>query len=99
MPDQTPVLSCNICQHAGEDLASERSEVRSNVRAFANERFRAWRCKHCASIHAQDDVDLAYYYSNYPFHALPLDFGIRILYSNLLNRMRAAGLRPEHTIL
>ena len=48
--------------------------MRSNVRVFRNDEFAIWRCKNCGSIHARDEVDLAYYYAKYPFHDLPLDW-------------------------
>jgi SAM-dependent methyltransferase len=93
------VLSCNICRAEGENLAIEEAQIRSNVRAFAEERFRVWRCRACGSIHARDEVDLARYYARYPFHDLPIDWRLRLMYENQLLRLKRAGLRREHTIL
>lgn len=93
------MLSCNICHAQGDDIALEEAAIRSNIRAFAAERFRVWRCKQCGSIHARDEVDLAHYYARYPFHDLPEDWRTRALHESQLRRLRQAGLRPEHTIL
>jgi 2-polyprenyl-3-methyl-5-hydroxy-6-metoxy-1,4-benzoquinol methylase len=78
---------------------AESAEVSCNVRAFAGERFRLWRCACCRSIHATDEVELDRYYANYPFLQLPLDWRLRAAYEQQLRRLRAAGLRPEHRLL
>lgn len=94
-------MRCCICgQPCGPDV--ERGQVRSNVRKFARELFALWRCPHCLSIHAQDEVDLAHYYADYPFHKLKdnkADVLLRAMYRNLLARVRAAGVGPEHSVL
>ena len=69
------------------------------MRVFRNEEFAIWRCKNCGSIHARDEVDLAYYYAKYPFHDLPLDWRLYVMYRNLLSRLQRAGLKPSHKIL
>jgi SAM-dependent methyltransferase len=91
--------TCLACGERGTDLASEVGRVRSNVRAFLAESFALWRCRLCASIHAQDEVDLDHYYSRYPFHSMPDDWRLRALYENQLRRLRSVGVRPEHRIL
>jgi 2-polyprenyl-3-methyl-5-hydroxy-6-metoxy-1,4-benzoquinol methylase len=90
---------CNICQSEESDVAAEETWVRSNVRAFAEERFAVWRCKTCGSIHARDEVDLGHYYARYPFHDVPTDFRARAAYDNFLRRLRRAGLSRDHRIL
>jgi 2-polyprenyl-3-methyl-5-hydroxy-6-metoxy-1,4-benzoquinol methylase len=98
-------MRCNICEQAsGDDV--EQAAVRSNVRKFAQEKFVVWRCPHCASLHARDEVDLAHYYAEYPFHKLQevrkdakADVMVRAIYRNLLSRLRAAGLRQDHALL
>jgi 2-polyprenyl-3-methyl-5-hydroxy-6-metoxy-1,4-benzoquinol methylase len=94
-------MRCCICaQESGPDV--ERGEVRSNVRRFSSERFALWRCPHCLSLHARDEVDLAHYYADYPFHKLKdseVDLLLRAMYRNLLSRLRAAGIGPEHSLL
>src|SRR6266567_60264 len=62
------MLRCNICNNTS--TPAEEASVRSNVRKFRGEQFRIWRCPTCASVHARDDVDLAHYYRDYPFHAI-----------------------------
>lgn len=93
MSDRT----CAVCGAIG--LPAERAWVTSNVRAFQAESFEIWRCGTCRSIHAAADVDLAHYYSKYPFHAGKLDGFSRAIYRNQLSRLVAAGLRPEHRIV
>jgi len=92
-------VACAACG-AEQDLAlAEQAAVRSNVRAFREQSFAVWRCAQCLSIHARDEVDLAHYYRSYPFHALPDDFRLRILYDQQLRRLRRAGVGPQHRIL
>jgi 2-polyprenyl-3-methyl-5-hydroxy-6-metoxy-1,4-benzoquinol methylase len=95
----TTALHCNVCL---KDVTGdvERTEVRSNVRRFAKERFGVWRCPHCKSIHAADDVDLGYYYSHYPFHGgTELDWAERAIYRNMTKRLERCGLQKHHAIL
>ena len=73
--------------------------MHSNVRAFHEESFEVWRCSACATIHARDDVDLAHYYAAYPFHDLPVDWRLRLLYDNQLARLTRAGLQPGQRVL
>jgi 2-polyprenyl-3-methyl-5-hydroxy-6-metoxy-1,4-benzoquinol methylase len=73
--------------------------VRSNVRAFRDRKFAIWRCGHCRSLHARDEVDLDEYYAGYPFFSLRVDARLRVLYDNQLDRLRRAGVRHEHEIL
>ena len=98
-------MRCNICdRECGEDV--EQAAVRSNVRKFAHEKFVVWRCPHCLSLHARDEVDLAHYYAHYPLHKLQevrqdakADFMVRAIYRNLLSRLRAAGVQKDHALL
>ncbi len=77
----------------------ESARVRSNVRCFSKEAFAVWRCPHCRSIHARDQVDLAFYYANYPIHH-PKPSRIATLHRDrLLRRLVRAGLLPKHAVL
>jgi 2-polyprenyl-3-methyl-5-hydroxy-6-metoxy-1,4-benzoquinol methylase len=92
---------CIVCGRDAEGEV-ERAEVRSNVRRFAGERFAIWRCPHCRSIHARDEVDLARYYAEYPFHKLAdteVDWMLTAMYDNAVARLRRAGLTPEQSVL
>jgi SAM-dependent methyltransferase len=91
--------TCVACAERGVGLAVERGQVRSNVRAFRDACFRVWRCRACASIHAEDEVDLEHYYERYPFFSLPDDWRLRALYDNLIRRLRRAGVGPDQRIL
>ncbi|MFI5306116.1 MAG: class I SAM-dependent methyltransferase [Polyangiales bacterium] len=94
-------MRCNVCgQESGPDV--EQGSVRSNVRMFAAEQFTVWRCPHCLSIHARDEVDLAHYYADYPFHKLKdvkVDWMLAAMYGKLLSRLRAAGITAESSVL
>lgn len=93
-------MHCNVC---GQDSSEvEEARVRSNVRKFASETFAVWRCPHCRSIHAKDEVDLARYYGDYPFHKLKdvkADWMLSAMYGNLLSRLRAAGVSTSSRVL
>lgn len=92
-------LHCNIC-FADVTGDVERSSARSNVRRFAQEHFTVWRCPKCKSIHAQDEVDLDYYYAAYPFHGgTELDWAERAVYRNMTRRLERNGLQKDHKIL
>jgi 2-polyprenyl-3-methyl-5-hydroxy-6-metoxy-1,4-benzoquinol methylase len=91
-------LSCVVCGADAPEV-KERAEVRSNVRAFRDETFAYWRCGRCSSIHARDEVDLAHYYSRYPFHALAMDWRLRAMYSRQAARLVAAGVKRSDRIL
>lgn len=93
-------MQCNICgAQAGADV--EIANVRSNVRRWSSEQFAVWRCASCQSLHARDDVDLAYYYSDYPFHKLKdsQSWMLQAMYRKQLSRLRAAGIGPNDTLL
>jgi SAM-dependent methyltransferase len=77
----------------------EQASVPSNVRVFSSEKFAYWRCRHCGSIHARDEVDLAHYYLRYPFHDLPSDWRFNAMHTRQLARLRRAGLERSHKIL
>jgi len=94
-----PGRTCVVCARETPEASLEQARVRSNVRVFRAEKFAIWRCSSCRSIHAQDEVDLPSYYAKYPFHDLPLDWRLAVMYRNLLGRLRRAGLERSHRIL
>ena len=94
-------MHCSVCD-ATTSGEVEEARVRSNVRKFAHETFAVWRCPSCLSIHARDEVDLAHYYSDYPFHKLSettVDWMLQAMYGNLLSRLRAAGVTENTRLL
>lgn len=90
---------CIVCGRSSAESSVEEASVRSNVRVFRTETFALWRCPGCSTLHARDEVDLAHYYAQYPFHDLPIDWRIRAMYGNFRKRLERAGLRREHRIL
>jgi 2-polyprenyl-3-methyl-5-hydroxy-6-metoxy-1,4-benzoquinol methylase len=97
-----PMPRCNICNKTSSSSVEE-ALVRSNVRKFRDEKFRIWRCPECHSVHAADEVDLAHYYREYPFHNIgeagDSDWMLQAMYRKQWKRLRAAGLKPEHAVL
>jgi 2-polyprenyl-3-methyl-5-hydroxy-6-metoxy-1,4-benzoquinol methylase len=89
---------CVVCG-AERSATCETARVRSNVRAFKNQRFEIWRCASCRSLHAADEVDLDHYYRGYPVFAADLDWRLDVVYGGMLKRLLAAGVQKEHRIL
>jgi 2-polyprenyl-3-methyl-5-hydroxy-6-metoxy-1,4-benzoquinol methylase len=89
---------CVVCR-ARRTLGAEHALVRSNVRRFTSERFAVWRCGSCASIHADQEIDLAPYYRAYPMHSVDLDWRARAAYRVQLRRLVSAGFRRDHSLL
>ena len=94
---QPPTRFCVLCRQPQQVV--EQNRIRSNVRRFRGETFAVWRCAGCSSLHARDDVDLDHYYSGYPIFTAQLDWRLRVVYDNMLARLRRAGVRPEHRVL
>lgn len=97
-------LVCNICDHvtARDGQGVKRARVRSNVRRFSDETFEVWQCPECGSLHAAEEVDLAHYYADYPFHKLgdaDADWMLRAMYNNLLRRLREHGFDEAKSLL
>jgi 2-polyprenyl-3-methyl-5-hydroxy-6-metoxy-1,4-benzoquinol methylase len=93
------ILACVVCGHETPPGTVEQASVPSNVRRFSNEEFIYWRCRHCQSIHARDEVDLPHYYARYPFHDLPNDWRFNAMHTRQLARLQRAGLERSHKIL
>lgn len=92
--------TCNVCESATEVAGLEEASVRSNVTAFRSEQFCYWRCAHCRSLHARDEVDLGHYYAGYPLHDIrDNDVAVRIVYQSQLARLVRAGLTRDHAII
>jgi 2-polyprenyl-3-methyl-5-hydroxy-6-metoxy-1,4-benzoquinol methylase len=93
-------LLCNVCDPAGAEVdRAELAVVRPNIRRFQHERFEVWRCPFCRSIHAQEEVDLDFYYRDYPFLSAKMDWRSRAMYRNQLSRLVRAGLPRGARIL
>jgi SAM-dependent methyltransferase len=61
--------------------------------------FTLWRCTGCGSVHCAEDVDLAWYYADYPLKHQKLGFGERIGYGNRLRLIRRQGVSNSHRLL
>lgn len=80
-------------------MVVETATVRSNVAAFAAERFAVWRCGGCRSIHARDEVDLDHYYRDYPFARAQPTRVLRYFHRRLWRRARAGGAPAAGRVL
>jgi 2-polyprenyl-3-methyl-5-hydroxy-6-metoxy-1,4-benzoquinol methylase len=91
---------CIVCNYriSLEDISAFKT-FQSNVRAFKDEKFKVWRCPSCETIHCLDVVDLAHYYSKYPFSKAKLNWTLRILYKNLYQQLTKQGLSKNQSIL
>jgi SAM-dependent methyltransferase len=89
---------CTFCGTRINPATVERAAVPSNVRAFKNEIFHAWRCPTCRSLHCLETVDLPRYYTNYPI-VRTLTPPTCVSYDNLLSRLRKHGFGRESTLL
>ncbi len=90
---------CNICFESTASRRANKATVSCNMRRFRGETFTVWRCSHCQSIHAIEDVDLEHYYHGYAFHHLELDWRMRAMYKVQLKRLRQSGLHPTDALL
>ncbi len=93
-------LDCPICNyHVDPNNESAFVTFSCNLRAFADEKFRVWRCPDCQTIHCLDVVDLDYYYSKYPYGELALTPPLRLVYQNLYRRLAKHGFSQNHSLL
>lgn len=96
----TEITRCNLCDHPSTiDDATDVATVPCDVRRFQHEQFLVWRCRHCDSIHAGQDVDLDHYYRDYFLHHQKLDFVTRTIYRRYLRTMKRYGLTKNQSIL
>ena len=95
MTSSTTCVMCGTAATGNEETAS----VPCNVRRFKDESFAVWRCAGCGTIHARDEVDLAHYYGGYPFHEMAIDWRVHAMYTNMLHRLKGAGVTKSHAIL
>ena len=98
-PKTSEIMACAVCGTLGNAIVLEQGTARCNVRAFRGEWFSVWRCQACLSIHAREDVELSEYYRRYPFHNVPDDPRLRIVYDRQLARLKRAGVLTQHRIL
>jgi 2-polyprenyl-3-methyl-5-hydroxy-6-metoxy-1,4-benzoquinol methylase len=92
-------LRCPLCSEITPDDLAETTQVRSNVRKWAHETFKVWRCRKCRSIHQADDPDLVKYYQDYPFSRRTLDGWTRKALKLYFAPLEARGLNSASRIL
>lgn len=99
LPDKQR-LNCGIC-HYQLDPNNESAFVtfNCNLRVFADQQFKVWRCPHCQTIHCLEQVDLDYYYAQYPYEQLKLTPPLRLIYGNLFRRLTKHGFSQADSLL
>lgn len=98
-PSRTDLRSCVVCGVESALTSAPSAQVHSNVKPFAAETFVVWQCVNCRSIHARDEVDLDYYYAQYPFHGQTMNLPMRLAFRNKLKGLVALGLSRQHRVL
>jgi len=95
------IRTCPFCGFVRPAYANgiETAQVTSNVRAYTQKRFGLWRCPRCGSIHAEEPVDLAAYYQDYPYLRQVIGPFELLLAGEYVRRLLRAGLRPDHSVL
>ncbi|WP_022949370.1 methyltransferase domain-containing protein [Methylohalobius crimeensis] len=91
---------CLICGY--ETDAPEAGDVgacRGNTARFRDRLHNLWKCPNCFTIHNIDPVDFEDIYRDYPLNKRCLDIYARGTLSNLLRRLRRAGLTKQASIL
>ncbi|MBN3907024.1 MAG: class I SAM-dependent methyltransferase [Nostoc sp. NMS1] len=93
-------LNCSICDYRVDpNDESAFATFPSNVRAFKDEKFKAWRCHDCQTIHCLDIVDLDHYYAKYPYSKGKLTGSYRFLYSHLYRQLKKHGFSKSGSLL
>lgn len=93
-------LVCCVCNRRVDPQDSKAFvPIRCHVRAFADQTFQLWRCETCQTIHCRQVVDLAHYYSKYPFALATLTWPFRLFYRQLRRRLKRYGLGPGNSLL
>jgi 2-polyprenyl-3-methyl-5-hydroxy-6-metoxy-1,4-benzoquinol methylase len=92
-------LRCVVCAVETPAANAKRANVHSNVKRFSSEAFEVWQCPSCSSIHAANDVDLAFYYAHYPFHTQRITTGTRLMFAAKLRSIEKLGLTRGQRVL
>ena len=104
-PDRPPAdyARDHAVQHLRRAAPARTSSWRTCARTCASgarEKFAVWRCASCLSLHARDEVDLAHYYADYPFHKLKdiVEWMLQAMYRKQLSCLKAAGIGSERRV-
>jgi hypothetical protein len=92
-------LDCLICNYHIEPNESTFATFPCHVRAFWGEKFKAWRCPNCLTIHILDVVDIDFYYPRYLLTQATLTWLYRILYRKLRQQLTKHWFSKSHSML
>jgi short-subunit dehydrogenase/SAM-dependent methyltransferase len=92
-------VQCRICAFTSLPAPSDVGYVHGNTEAYRGCIYRLWRCPGCGSINAVDPVDLQAIYRHYPLNARRRDPFAKMTLTNLMRRLRAAGMKKMDRIL
>jgi 2-polyprenyl-3-methyl-5-hydroxy-6-metoxy-1,4-benzoquinol methylase len=93
-------MTCTLCDNPGTLATSlDTGKVPCNVRYFKHDVFTFWRCTGCGTLHCVEDIDLGFYYRNYPIKAQKLNFHERIGYGNRLRLAEQQSFQRSQRLL
>jgi SAM-dependent methyltransferase len=96
----TDTINCKICAYHEEPRPENLGQARGNTRRFRDQHFGLWQCPRCHAIHSIDPVDFENIYADYPLNVPRApDYFARMTMSNLLARLKKAGMVPGSDIL
>ena len=94
------VYRCRICNYQTQSPASkDLGHVQGNTRRFKDRTFQLWQCPECDTIMNMEPADFRSLYSDYPLNERRMDIFAKITLSNLLRRLKKAGLKKSDRIL
>jgi len=92
-----PSLLCEVC--GCQERPAETRWIRSNIRKYRDQLFQVRRCQQCDSIQCETVSDYSTYYANYTLRQQKAGYFLNAWHTNILKRLKKAGLKPDHTIL
>lgn len=95
--ESSTTLLCEVC--GCEERPVETKRIRSNIRKHRDQLFQIKRCQNCASLQCESVSDYSSYYADYTLRQQKAGYFLNAWHTNILKRLKKAGLKPHHTIL
>lgn len=94
------LYDCVICGYSTDTPdPRDMGNVRGNTERFKQTVFHLWKCPQCRTIHSVDPVDFQDIYNDYPLNKRRMDPFAKMTMSNLLRRLKRAGVKKTDSIL
>lgn len=92
--------ACVICDYSTDTLDHrDLGAVCGNTERFKKPVFHLWKCPQCQTIYSVEPVDFQDIYVDYPLNKRRMDFFAKMTMSNLLKRLKLAGVKKTDSIL